>query len=51
MHDAKVAARADRIIYLEDGRIKESLQLGKYKGANSFAREEKMNEWLEKMGF
>ncbi|MGN0157299.1 MAG: ABC transporter ATP-binding protein [Lachnospiraceae bacterium] len=50
-HDAKVAARADRVIYLEDGRIKESLQLGKYEEANSFAREEKMKEWLEKMGF
>lgn len=50
-HDAKVAARADRIIYLEDGRIKDELQLGKYKGSDRWERERKMQGWLGKMKF
>ena len=29
-HDANVAVHADRVIYLEDGRVKDSLLLGKY---------------------
>lgn len=49
-HDAKVAARADRVIYLEDGKIKaefcaDFLQ----EGVNS--REESLMQWLAKMGF
>ncbi|MGN0473981.1 MAG: ABC transporter ATP-binding protein [Acutalibacteraceae bacterium] len=43
-HDAKVASRADRIIYLEDGKIKDELR--QKKGAES-----NINEWLAKMGF
>lgn len=50
-HDAKVAARADRIIYLEDGRIKEELQLGRYVKEETENREETMKEWLVRMGF
>lgn len=50
-HDAKVAARADRIIYLEDGRIKEELQLGRFESKLQEEREEKMKNWLMKMGF
>lgn len=50
-HDAKVAARADRIIYLEDGRIKDELQLGKYKDSDRWERERKMQGWLGKMKF
>lgn len=29
-HDAKVAARAERVIYLEDGKMKDELHLGKF---------------------
>lgn len=50
-HDAKVAARADRIIYLEDGKIKDECLLGKYKENDLSMREKKLNEWLVKMEF
>ncbi|MGN0350076.1 MAG: ABC transporter ATP-binding protein [Roseburia sp.] len=50
-HDAKVAARADRVVYLEDGSVKEILELGKYMKTEVADREEKLKEWLEKMGF
>lgn len=50
-HDAKVAARADRVIYLEDGCVKHELLLGKYVQASLNEREEKLKHWLERMGF
>lgn len=50
-HDAKVAARADRIIYLEDGSIKNECILGKYKENDQSVREEELKKWLVKMGF
>lgn len=43
-HDAKVAERADRIIYLEDGKIKDELRQKK-------GEESSLKEWLAKMGF
>lgn len=50
-HDAKVAARADRVIYLEDGKIKDNLRLGKYNENNWPQREQHMNNWLGVMKF
>lgn len=50
-HDAKVAARAERIIYLEDGQIKDELRLGKYKASGQTGREQEMQKWLEMMKF
>lgn len=50
-HDAKVAVRADRVIYLEDGSVKEALELGRYAELSVAEREEKLKAWLEKMGF
>ena len=50
-HDAKVAARADRIIYLQDGKIVSILTLGKYEQQEEKNREEKTNQWLRKQGF
>ena len=50
-HDAKVAARADRIIYLRDGEIVSSLVLGKYKPEHEKERGEKSGQWLKKQGF
>ncbi len=43
-HDARVAARADRIIYLEDGKIKDEFRQKKGDESN-------INKWLEKMRF
>lgn len=50
-HDAHVAVRADRVIYLEDGSVMDTLSLGRYEEADAARREETMKNWLEKMGF
>ncbi len=52
-HDVKVAARADRIIFLMDGNIHDKLTLGKYDAdeEKTSYREKKLYEWLEKRGF
>ena len=52
-HDVKVAARADRIIFLLDGNIHDKLTLGKYDGdqENTSSREKVLYEWLETKGF
>jgi putative ABC transport system ATP-binding protein len=54
-HDAKVAARADRVIFLTDGHIHDELEMGKYESASNGEkhadREKRLSEWLEKQGF
>lgn len=50
-HDANVAVHADKVIYLEDGRIMDTLNLGKYDRNNSEVRDVEMKNWLEKMKF
>lgn len=50
-HDAKVAARADRVIFLSDGNITDEIILGKYEEKRFSEREHKMTEWLGKQGF
>lgn len=52
-HDTKVAARADRVIFLMDGNIHDELTLGKYEGdeKKKLSREKRLSEWLEKQGF
>ena len=50
-HDANVAVHADRVIYLEDGRIMDTLNLGKYEEGSAEARDVEMKNWLKKMGF
>lgn len=50
-HDANVAVHADRVIYLEDGRVMDTLVLGKYNAANAEARNLEMKNWLKKMKF
>ena len=50
-HDAKVAVRADRVIYLEDGRVKEELILGGYDPEEELSREKQLTGWLNRMGF
>ncbi len=51
-HDPKVASKADKIIYLKDGEIKENLMLGKFLDeSEKVGREEKTLKWLIKLGF
>lgn len=50
-HDAKVAARAERVIFLADGNITDEIILGKYEEENLTEREDKMKSWLNKQGF
>ena len=50
-HDANVAVHADKVIYLEDGRIMDTLVLGKYDKGSAASRDMEMKSWLKKMGF
>ena len=50
-HDANVAVHADKVIYLEDGKIMDTLRLGKYDAQIAESRDAKMKEWLKKMKF
>ncbi len=50
-HDAKVAARADRVIYLEDGKIKSELKLDYFSKEGMNSREKWLLQWLAEMGF
>ena len=52
-HDAKVASRASRVIYLMDGNIHSELTLGKYDNDEKsiISREKVLAQWLEKQGF
>ena len=50
-HDANVAVHADKVIYLEDGRIMDTLNLGKYDEGNAELRDVEMKNWLKKMKF
>lgn len=52
-HDAKVAARASRVVFLMDGNIHEELALGQYEAdeEKKSYREKRLSEWLENQGF
>lgn len=52
-HDAKVAARADRIIFIMDGVIHDELEMDKYNADEKLksSREKRLSDWLEKKGF
>ena len=51
-HDIKVALRCERILYIDDGAIKEEYKAGKYSETeNNMEREIKLNNWLMKMGW
>ena len=52
-HDAKVAARSDRVLFMIDGSIAGEFTLGKYdmNNGNWKSREEKLLPWLGTMGF
>ncbi|QSX05669.1 ABC transporter ATP-binding protein [Sedimentibacter sp. zth1] len=50
-HDAKVATRADRVIFLSDGNITDEIFLGKYQEKSFSERESKMTQWIGSQGF
>ncbi|MGF7048087.1 putative ABC transport system ATP-binding protein [Paenibacillus sp. DS2015] len=52
-HDAKVAANAERVLYMLDGSIAAELSLGRYnrERGDLKGREEKLSAWLLGMGF
>lgn len=51
-HDSRVAAKSDRILYIEDGSIKGELVLGKYEEETAVReRERRIAGWLLDMGF
>lgn len=50
-HDAACAARADRVIYLRDGLLVDSRELGAWDEDQTAAREEDLLAWLHEMGF
>ena len=51
-HDMKVAAKSDRVLYIEDGNIKGEITFGKL-GENGEIkeRERRISNWLMEMGF
>lgn len=51
-HDMKVAAKSDRVLYLEDGNIKGEFVFGKYHtGEDGKDRERRLSNWLMEMGW
>ena len=52
-HSARVAARADRVVFLKDGRVQSELRLGKQPVTQPMAdeRERTLSGWLEAQGF
>lgn len=51
-HDMKVASKCERVLYIEDGDIREEISLGKWeKTQDSKVRERKLNDWLVKLGW
>lgn len=51
-HDMKVAAKTDRVLYIEDGNIKGEFTLGKFTSEEEVKeRERRISAWLMEMGF
>lgn len=49
-HDAKVAAGAERVVFMKDGELVSQLNLGKRKGGNMDMRIGKIREEMERAG-
>ncbi|GGG07341.1 ABC transporter ATP-binding protein [Paenibacillus aceti] len=49
-HDAMVAARTERILFMRDGKIASELKLPRYRGADLDERIEKVNEKMREIG-
>lgn len=51
-HDMKVAARCEKVLYIEDGDIKDSFTLGKWSDTqDNRVRQKELDNWLSKMGW
>lgn len=50
-HDARVAAKCSRVLFIVDGNIKGELSLGKYAPEELRGRERSLNNWLMEMGW
>ncbi len=50
-HDPACAARADRVIYLRDGLLVDSYELGKWNAEQARQREDDLLAWLREQGF
>ncbi|MFV0434935.1 MAG: ABC transporter ATP-binding protein [Leucobacter sp.] len=50
-HDPACAARADRVVYLRDGLVVESFELGRWSGDRAAVREEELLAGLGVLGF
>lgn len=50
-HDLKTACRGEKIIYIEDGKISETFELGKYEIAKEKERESVLSKWLQEKGW
>lgn len=52
-HDAKVAARTERVLFMIDGKIAEKKYLGKYhtEKEDLKSREQNLSGWLSELGF
>lgn len=51
-HDVKVAAKCERVLYIEDGDIRDEITLGKWsKTVDGKSRERELNDWLIKLGW
>lgn len=51
-HDMKVASKCERILYIEDGHIRDEINLGKWSDEQDHhVRERTLNNWLIKLGW
>ncbi len=50
-HDVKVAARCERVFYIEDGNIRDEMTLGKYTEDAVRERNKVLSDWLMKLGW
>lgn len=48
-HDIHAAARADRLLYLDDGRISGEMVMNKFEPQETRNREVQINAWLSAM--
>ncbi|MBB1587005.1 MAG: ATP-binding cassette domain-containing protein, partial [Propionibacterium sp.] len=50
-HDPTCAARADRVVYLRDGRLVDSRSMNRWHPAHATQREDDLLAWLRGLGF
>ncbi|MCH1983376.1 ABC transporter ATP-binding protein [Ruminococcus sp. OA3] len=51
-HDMKVASKCERVLYIEDGNIRDEISIGKWNRTGEPGRRERtLNDWLIKLGW